>query len=513
MGAWSKMILGWGDVVTLPADTDHGAVTLPGVETSGKIYRIEAGDASREFYLLENRQRLGFDSRIYNDGLLVWRISRAILDARWSSNDVNGGTPLGVWIREADGLNELATPGCNRGNAGDPFPFVGPLRGCGNLSAEGENRVFHAASNPSSVTDAGTASGLTLLDIRKDAGVVTFRVSTRFTRVAVRSEGDAGKGGLFTVNGAPMAEAVNTYRFAPFQKFTVEAAAGESLGPGVRRPFVGWKDDAAATRSRAVTTPLTDLDMVARYGGEQVELSIALKGGQGDISPGTLVAQPPAPDLWYARGTSVTVLAQPRRGFSFVRWSGALAGQPNPTTVALHAPAQAAAEFELTYKVAAATVRVRAAEDPALTLEPENGTPPYVWKLLQGRLPSGLDLSVAGQLTGASMEKGAFPLTVEVSDAIGLKAQGVVTVQVDEAVIPAANLASKFLLTGPALTVAQSTYLDRRGNGDGVYDLGDFRAWVLANPGLALTAPMRAMMGPRTQKIPLALIRSPEVRQ
>ncbi|HSW28055.1 MAG TPA: M6 family metalloprotease domain-containing protein [Longimicrobiales bacterium] len=513
LGAWSKMVMGWADVRTLPQDTDLGTLTLPAVETSGRVLRIDAADGSRDFYLLENRQRVGFDGRLYNDGMLVWRVSQDIVDARWSANQVNAHARLGVWIREADGLNELATPGCPRGNAGDTYPFVGPLRGCNNQVADGENRVFHAASAPSSVTDAGKPSGLTLTDIRKEAGVVSFRASTRFTRMAVRSEGDAGKGGLFTVNGAPMAEALATYRSAPFSSFSVAAAAGESLGPGVRRPFTGWKDDPAAARGRTLVTPLQDVELVARYAGEQVELAVELKGGQGDVAPGTLVTQPAAADLWFAPGTSLTVQAQARKGFGFLRWGGALAGRPNPTTLTLTGPVQAAAEFELTYRVAATTVRVRAAEDPLITLEPENGTPPYTWKVVSGTLPEGLSLNLVGQLFGAAMETGAFPLGVEVGDGIGLTARGDLVLQVDDATIPAANLASKFLLAGPALTSVQSAYLDRRGNGDGNYDLGDFRAWVLAHPGLALSAPMRALAAPRKVVVPVLPVGKPEVQR
>lgn len=516
LGAWSKMFLGWVDVHTVSADTDLGRVELPGVETARRILRVDAADGSREFYLLENRQRVGFDARVYNDGMLVWRVSPSIIEAYWNANEVNSHSRLGVWIREADGLNELATPGCPRGNAGDPFPFVGPLRGCtgsGTVEVTGENRVFHAASKPSSLTDQGKPSGLTLTDIRKEGGLVTFRLSTRFTRMAVRSEGDEGKGGLFTVNGAPMAEAASTYRSAPFTSFSVEAAAGESLGPGVRRPFVGWRDDPSAARGRTLITPVADTELVARYAGEQVALAIELKGGQGDVSPGTLVAQPAAADLWYERGTSVTVQAQARRGFGFLRWSGSLAGQPNPATVTLNAPVQAAAEFELTYRVAAATVRIRAAEDPLITLEPENGTPPYVWKVLSGNFPTGLSLDLVGKLFGAAMETGSYPLTVEVIDGIGLTARGDVVLQVDDAVIPGTNLASKFLLTGPALTVAQSAYVDRRGNNDGNYDLGDFRAWVLAHPGLALTEAERSLAAPRKVVIPLRPSTKTEVRR
>jgi hypothetical protein len=38
-------------------------------------------------------------------------------------------------------------------------------------------------------------------------------------------------------------------------------------------------------------------------------------------------------------------------------------------------------------------------------------------------------------------------------------------------------------------------FLDRQGNADGAYDLGDFRAWVLANPSLPLSAELRALAG------------------
>lgn len=502
MGAWSKMILGWADVETLPADTDLGTLTLPSVVSSGKVLRVNAGDGSGEFYLLENRQREGFDARLPNDGLLVWRVSQPLVESRWGGNRVNASSRLGVWLREADGLNELATSGCGRGNAGDPFPLVGPFTGrCG--SRADDNRLFHAASNPSSVSDTGTASGLTLLDIRKDAGLVSFRASTRFSRVSVRSEGASGVGGLFTLDGISRPESGFTFQSAPFKRFTVEAVAGESVAPGVRRPFTGWADDAQAPRVRVVDTPLQDLELVARFGGEEVELAMTLQGGQGEIAPGTVETTGRA-DLWFPRGVPVTVEAKPRRGFTFVRWGGALQGRPNPATITLDGPVQATAVFELTYRVAATTVRIEAAADQLFNLEPENGTAPYAWTIVEGRVPEGLNINTLGQVTGAAMETGAFTLTVEVTDGIGLKAAGSFTLQVDEAVIPVSALASRFLGTGPPLTLSQGRYVDLKGNNDGVYDLGDFRAWVLAHPGLPLTGPVRALVGPVRVVIPMA---------
>jgi M6 family metalloprotease-like protein len=514
LSAWSKMVLGWADVETLPQGSDLGTLTLPPVESSGKIYRIDAGDGSGEYYLLENRQEMGFDSHLYAEGLLVWRISQPILDARWGANEVNSWAQLGVWLREADGLNELATPGCSaRGNAGDPFPFVGPLKGCSGAVAEGENRVFHAGSTPASVSDPGTASGLTLLDIRRQGDDVTFRVSTRFTHYDVRTEGDGIDGNIFTVDGAAVPERGFTFRSAPFQRHVLEAAAGETLGEGVRRPFVGWGDEPQAPRSRVLQTPMEDVTLVARYEGEQYEVAVSLTGGQGSIVPGTFTTTPAAPDLWFAPGTPVTVQATPRQGFEFVRWTGALEGQGNPASLTVDAPVVAGADFTLVYKVAATTVRITAAEDPGVTLEPEHGTPPYEWSVMEGRVPQGIALNNRGQLTGVPWETGSFPLSVQVTDALGLRATGTFTLQVDEPVFPVEKLAAKFLLVGGDLTGPQLQYLDLRGNNDGIYDVGDLRAWVLAHPGLPLSASLKALVGPRQVVVPMVPTGKPEARR
>ena len=513
MSAWSKAVLGWVEVERLSGGTDLGALSLPPVETSGRVFRVDAQDGSGEYFLLENRRRIGFDDRLVGEGLLVWQISPSILAAFWPANQVNAFGRMGVWLRQADGLEELGREGCGRGNVGDPFPFVGPMKGCGSVTVEGENRVFHASSKPSAVSERGTPTGLTLVDIQLVGQDVRFRALTRSTRVTVRAEGAAGQG-LFTVNGVAVGGSEHTFGSYPFVKHEISAAPGESLGPGRRRPFLAWSDDPQAPRARSVVVPLEDTALVARYGGEQVELAIALTGGVYGVTPGRFVTQPQGPDLWFSQGSTVTVEAVPTRGFSFTGWSGALAGQPNPATLTLQEPASAGAAFALVYAVSSTTVGLVAAEPPATTLAPENGTPPYVWTVLQGTLPQGLDLDLLGDLVGSPMEVGTFPLAVKVRDALGLTAQGTVTLDVKEPTLPVARLASRFLLTGPTLTSDQVRFLDLQGNRDGAYDLGDFRAWVLAHPGLPLTAELRALVDtPRVIVVPLKPTGDGEVRR
>lgn len=176
MGAWSKAMLGWVTVDTLPPDTDLGTLVLPPVESAGVVYRFDARDGSDEYFLLENRQRAigAYDQMLWSEGLLIWQIDAGLVDTRWPANTVNSATHMGVWLRQADGLDQLGSSFGNRGDAGDPFP--------GGTA----NTAFHAATNPAARSFEGTATGLSLVSIAAPAGSddVTFYARTLFATVA-----------------------------------------------------------------------------------------------------------------------------------------------------------------------------------------------------------------------------------------------------------------------------------------------------------------------------------------
>ncbi len=502
LGAWSKAVLGWVDVVPLAPDTNLGALTIPPVQESGTVFRVDGGDGSGEYFLLENRQRANFDLKLPAPGLLIWHIDPSVVAARWPVNTINGFSRMGVWLRQADGLNQLGVPGGGRGDPNDPFPHEGGLR---------ENRVFHAAATPSARSHDGAATGTTITDIRRVGHNIELNVSTRFSRISVSSTGDAGSGGLLSVDGVDVPEPTHTFLSAPFDERTVEAAAGDPIGDGIRRPFLGWLDDVQAPRIRTIETPMEDVALTAEYGGRQVELAIVAVGGVNDIAPATFATLPASDDLWFDDGLTVSVEAVTKTGFDFLGWSGALAGQPNPATVVMLGPVHAGASFLLTYALSPTTVNLTAAVTEAVTLEPENGNPPFTWWVVGGALPRGLSLDNGGTLRGAAVEVGSFPLTLEVWDAIGLTARGDVTLVVAEPTFSTAQLASPFLLSGETLDPIQVRFLDGQGNGNGAYDLGDFRTWVLAHPGLPMSAPLRALIAqPRTVQIPMAAVRDRE---
>src|SRR5690606_24247363 len=140
-------------------------------------------------------------------------------------------------------------------------------------------------------------TGLTLLDIRKDGDGASFHALTRFTELTLEAVGAAPSAPLFRTEGGGLQPSGATLSVAPFETVRIEAAAGEPLGPGVRRPFVRWEHDGSRVRIRDVVAPLEDLVLTAAYEGRQVELAVSLSGSDDGIVPGTLHSTPASADL------------------------------------------------------------------------------------------------------------------------------------------------------------------------------------------------------------------------
>jgi M6 family metalloprotease-like protein len=473
MCAWSKEVLGWADFQTLQPGVDLGVLSLSPVETSGDVYRMDSGDGSSEYLLLENRQRLGFDQRLYGTGLLVWHIDPVTIDERPNGGVNNDPDRMGVWLRQADGLNDLGMQDGGRGDAGDPFPGTTG------------NTEFHAGSNPASWTHGGESMGLTLMEIQEIGGTVSFRALTRYQSLTLRTEGSPTGSGLILVDGAAPGPSDLTVSSAPFQHHIIEAAPGEVVEEGIRVGFQGWTD--GAPRIREHTTLFEDASFTAVYGGQEFLLNVNPTSTVVGIVPGYIGFEGGDGTGWVPQGESVTVTATPRTGFAFREWTGALQGFSNPATFTVMAPAQADAVFDVTFSAGSnpSTLNLSGGLDHSVTLLIENGNAPVSWGVVSGSLPPEMSLSTAGSIHGTPLVRGDFPLTLRAVDAIGLQAYLPLTLVVEDPEISAETLASPFLLTGPHLSMNARTYLDNEGNQNNVYDLGDFRAYVFRNPGLA----------------------------
>ncbi|UCF08551.1 MAG: M6 family metalloprotease domain-containing protein, partial [Thermoplasmata archaeon] len=103
--AWSKITLGWVEPIIVTSDVSLTQIVIPPVENNTVIYKMWAHDPSEntdEYFLIENRQKIGFDSALPGDGILIWHIDEA------KNNNRNESHYL-VDLEEADGAQELET--------------------------------------------------------------------------------------------------------------------------------------------------------------------------------------------------------------------------------------------------------------------------------------------------------------------------------------------------------------------------------------------------------------------
>jgi M6 family metalloprotease-like protein len=503
MGAWSKAMLGWLDVDEVAPGQDQ-LVTLEPVIAGRRVLKLPAQDGTNEYVLIENRQRIGSDMTLAEPGLLIWHIDNDVLAQTWSDdNSVNNSASRpGVWLRQADGRQDLFSTLDRRGDRGDPFP------GCIKPSPQDDlndaipcttNHEFHAGSVPAALSHQGGGLGVTLTGIELIGGEphdVRFQLSTRVSTVRVEAEREGQPVSVpgFQIDDVTYDSTPITFASAPFQTHQIIAAPGIPIAPGVRYSFADWVD--GAPRSRPHTGGFSDVTLVARYGAETVRLRVETNDPAGGIPPGTFSANPGgvAPedhDFWFPRGTHVSVLAIARTGFSFREWVGVAPSGSNPANLILTAPTAIRANFDLRYALAAPTptVEIEAATLQEIALEVSEANEPVSWSVTSGALPPGMELGVStGVIGGAATRTGTFEAEVLARDAIGLEARAAIEIEVAPPNVGVTELVSSFVGSEDLLTELQKTFFDFSGNEDGSYDVGDFRAYLLENPDLPESA-------------------------
>lgn len=117
----------------------------------GGWYQDPAENPVSEYWLVENRRRIGFDQGLHDQGLLIWHVDEEVLDAVYQVNDAPGGAVRGLVLDEADGLFNL-NDGINS-NTGQPQDvFPGPL----------DNTSFNSGTSPNSEDNTGRTTQISV---------------------------------------------------------------------------------------------------------------------------------------------------------------------------------------------------------------------------------------------------------------------------------------------------------------------------------------------------------------
>jgi M6 family metalloprotease-like protein len=171
LDAWSLVYLGWVNPRTV---NTYQSISLDPVESVTPSSTPAAGTdmvratastgTAQQYYLIENRQEIGFDVGLPGHGLLVWLIDDDVVNAGLNSNTINSGTRPGVKLIEADGDWSLQNPATNDfGSPGDPFP------------GSTANMNLTPVTNPPSIPYTNYGS-VNIRNITEQARLMTFSI-------------------------------------------------------------------------------------------------------------------------------------------------------------------------------------------------------------------------------------------------------------------------------------------------------------------------------------------------
>jgi immune inhibitor A len=155
MGAWCKIKLGWVEPTVVSSDPKNYEIPCV-IDPAKKIYKLEVdGTNGKEYFLIENREKIGFDQYIPAEGILIWHVDENQCIGDFPNSNMK---KYFLSLVQADGKNQLEETKVNmdravNGDTGDVFP------------GSSENRTFNDKSLPNSKSYTGKKSGINISSI------------------------------------------------------------------------------------------------------------------------------------------------------------------------------------------------------------------------------------------------------------------------------------------------------------------------------------------------------------
>jgi len=216
--AWCKAAQGWADVAVAAGKQ---TIALPRVMDHQRIWKLtNSALPSSEYFLLENRERQGFDAYLPGGGLLIYHVD--------DTRPANTNEPhYKVGLIQADALLDLEE-NISGGDDGDPYP------------GSTNNRTFDALSRPASLAHSGQPSGIAVREISDASLVMTCNVEIADSKAAPQ----------------PTAILAPAPAGLPRRSVTEVAGIGQVRAAKLERLGIHGLADLALTTPEAVAQPL-----------------------------------------------------------------------------------------------------------------------------------------------------------------------------------------------------------------------------------------------------------------
>jgi M6 family metalloprotease-like protein len=489
MEAWSLNELGWIAVRPLDAGGTYTVGPAPTADTT-LLIAVQGANPRGEYFLVENRQAVLADSAMIRlhcersgspagcgGGLLVWHIDAA---KQAQGGAINAGPIHGVALEQADGLGQLdrsRTAGGNRGDAGDPYPGVT------------RNPAFALATNPAAVRNAdGGFAGFAIDSIRQVAPGGAMALRLRFGGATVVRATDTA---AVVIVGL---DTVHVFRdlLADGAAVTIAVPDTQAAADGrTRWRFASWSD--GLPRVHDITGTAAGDTVIATLARDfRVEV---LVGANGSVMATPAIALGGA---LVAEGTPVALAATAASGAAFGGWTGDTTASADTLTLPMGRPYRVTAQFDPLLQIVSAAVRPPAVMGGPYgdTLRAAGGTAGRGWQVVSGTLPPGLALEdTTGRIVGIPTELGTYAFTARVTSGLQ-QVTADFQIAVAAPLLQTAAVVSDLVQGATRLTADERRYLDLIGNRNGLFDVGDFRAWVDAT-GAPLSGVAAALSGRR----------------
>lgn len=160
--AFERMTLGW----LIPEELTEAAdgLTLEDIQSSNKAFRITTRLNANEFYLLENRQKTGWDTYLPSDGLMITHCDFDM--STWNANQANyDDEHRRFYLVCADNDDQYDFQAGHASEAYDLYPLTQP---------NGGNNHFTDDSAPAAKPYTGERLDKWVTNIGLEGGVVSF---------------------------------------------------------------------------------------------------------------------------------------------------------------------------------------------------------------------------------------------------------------------------------------------------------------------------------------------------
>jgi len=220
--AWCRNDLGWINCITLASTPDN--ITLPNPQNEGITYRINT-TTTNEYFLLENRQKIGRDASVPGSGMLIYHVDENY--SGWNDNSINcDPSHRGLYVKQA-GCGTFSDCSFNRDR--DPYPY-------------GSNNSFTDATVPDSKSWAGanTNSPITTIISNPTNRTITFAFMGGIIQYTVSVTANPTAGGSVTQSGSGI--------------YDENTSVTVTANPNTNYTFTGWSENGSIVSTDEIYT-------------------------------------------------------------------------------------------------------------------------------------------------------------------------------------------------------------------------------------------------------------------